>query len=198
MAPDEAALFLVRATNRAILSVLWRTPIEALAGGLLAALEQSKKTPEAAARWTERGQLFFQGLSGGNKQHPQTLLRELRATSAQLYHLTVLHNRLDRNRSRHDKRTWVQDRRARTRHLIELGGLIQKARLVELMDDDRATLLGALLALADQLREDGQPEENGRQHASPADLVARWRRCGLRAFDADKEMAAAGAVASLL
>ena len=35
-------------------------PIEALAGALLAAVEQSKKTPEAVARWTERGQSFFQ------------------------------------------------------------------------------------------------------------------------------------------
>ena len=35
-------------------------PIEALAGALLAAIEQSKKTPEAVARWTERGQAFFQ------------------------------------------------------------------------------------------------------------------------------------------
>ena len=35
-------------------------PFEALAGALLAALEQSKKQPEAVARWTERGQAFFQ------------------------------------------------------------------------------------------------------------------------------------------
>jgi hypothetical protein len=35
-------------------------PVEALAGALLAAVEQSKKTPEAIARWTERGQAFFQ------------------------------------------------------------------------------------------------------------------------------------------
>ena len=33
---------------------------EALAGALLAALEQSRKQPEAVARWTERGQAFFQ------------------------------------------------------------------------------------------------------------------------------------------
>jgi 1,6-anhydro-N-acetylmuramate kinase len=38
---------------------------EALAGALLAALEQSKKQPEAIARWTERGQTFFQ--QGGKK-----------------------------------------------------------------------------------------------------------------------------------
>ena len=36
-------------------------------------------------------------------------------------------------------------RRERTRHLIELGGLVQKAGLVELTGDDRATIYGALL-----------------------------------------------------
>ena len=46
-------------------------PIEALAGALLAAMEQSKKTPEAVARWTERGQSFFQGGGKrGTKQKP--------------------------------------------------------------------------------------------------------------------------------
>ena len=40
-------------------------PMEALAGALLAAVEQSKKQPEAVARWTERGQAFFQ--QGGKR-----------------------------------------------------------------------------------------------------------------------------------
>jgi hypothetical protein len=40
-------------------------PFEALAGALLAAIEQSKKQPEAVARWTERGQSFFQ--QGGKR-----------------------------------------------------------------------------------------------------------------------------------
>lgn len=35
-------------------------PVEALAGALLAAVEQSKKSPEAVARWAERGQALFQ------------------------------------------------------------------------------------------------------------------------------------------
>ena len=44
-------------------------PMEALAGALLAAVEQAKKTPEAVARWTERGQSFFQqGGKRGKKQ----------------------------------------------------------------------------------------------------------------------------------
>jgi hypothetical protein len=35
-------------------------PIEALAGVLLTALDESKRQPETLARWTERGQAFFQ------------------------------------------------------------------------------------------------------------------------------------------
>ena len=44
-------------------------PVEALAGALLAAVEQSKKTPEAVARWAERGSTFFQAATkrGGSK-----------------------------------------------------------------------------------------------------------------------------------
>ena len=49
-------------------------PIEALAGALLAAVEQSRKTPEAVARWTERGHSFFQGggKRGSNKASTST------------------------------------------------------------------------------------------------------------------------------
>jgi len=42
-------------------------------------------------------------------------------------------------------------RRERTRHLIELGGLVQKSGLVELTDDNRAAIMGGLLFLADVL-----------------------------------------------
>ena len=51
-------------------------------------------------------------------------------------------------------RTWQVERRKRTRHLIELGGLIVKARVVELTGDDRATIFGALLWMADRLKSD--------------------------------------------
>ena len=88
-------------------------------------------------------------------------------------------NRLDAARARTDTRDWAKARRDRTRHLIELGGLVQKAGLVELTDDDRATLLGAFLDLAGQLR---NGDDNG---TPPANLIARWRRAGMRAFDAD-------------
>jgi len=98
----------------------------------------------------------------------------------------VLRSRIEAAQALDDKREWIQDRRARTRHLIELGGLVQKAGLAELVDDDRATLLGAFLEMASRLREQ-QDERDEHQGEKPADLVARWRRRGLRAFDADKE-----------
>jgi Conjugal transfer protein TraD len=83
--------------------------------------------------------------------------------------------------ARTDTRDWAKARRERTRHLIELGGLVQKAGLVELLRDDRATLLGALLHLADQL--------HGAEDAGddPHHIMTRWRRRGLRTFDADRE-----------
>lgn len=62
-------------------------------------------------------------------------------------------------------------RRERTRHLIELGGLVEKARLVELTADDRAVLLGAFLTLADQMQ--GTDRESA---------LALWRRRGSHAF----------------
>lgn len=44
-------------------------PVEALAGALLAAVEQSRKQPEAIARWAERGEVFFRdgAKRGGGK-----------------------------------------------------------------------------------------------------------------------------------
>src|SRR3546814_4488344 len=58
--------------------------------------------------------------------------------------------------------------------LIELGGLVQKAGLVELTDDDRATLYGAMLDLAARAQGDGN-------------ALALWKRRGKRAFDAEAE-----------
>lgn len=70
-------------------------------------------------------------------------------------------------------------RRERTRQLIELGGLVAKAGLVDLTHDDRAALYGALLEIADRLQ------------AKDGDGVKLlWRRRGQRAFAADAEPAA--------
>lgn len=70
-------------------------------------------------------------------------------------------------------------RRERTRHLIELGGLVMKAGLVDLADDDRATLYGAFLSLAATAR-----GEEGRQ------AMMLWRRRGKRAFEAEAQACA--------
>lgn len=54
-------------------------------------------------------------------------------------------------------RTWQVERRKRTRQLIELGGLVVKAGIVDLTGDDRAMIYGALLWMADKLNgEDGE------------------------------------------
>ncbi len=63
-------------------------------------------------------------------------------------------------------------RRERTRQLIDLGGLVQKAGLVELTNDDRQVLLGAFLAVAARL----QSEE--REQA-----LTLWRRRGRQGFE---------------
>jgi hypothetical protein len=71
-------------------------------------------------------------------------------------------------------RTWQVERRKRTRHLIELGGLVVKAGLINLIGDDRATMLGALLWIADKLQSD--QGERAR---------ALWSAKGKQAFEAD-------------
>ena len=65
-------------------------------------------------------------------------------------------------------------RRERTRQLIELGGLVAKAGLIELTDDDRAVLFGAMLDAAAVLR--GETREQ---------IRLLWRRRGRRAFEND-------------
>jgi len=62
-------------------------------------------------------------------------------------------------------------RRERTRHLIELGGLVVKSELVELTEDDRAVLFGLLVEAAAKLR---GPERD--------QILLLWRRRGRREF----------------
>ncbi|PRD43033.1 hypothetical protein C5748_12515 [Phyllobacterium phragmitis] len=69
-------------------------------------------------------------------------------------------------------RSWQVERRKRTRHLIELGGLVVKAGIVELTGDDRAMIFGALLWMADKL--DSQDGERAR---------ALWSAKGKNAFE---------------
>lgn len=65
-------------------------------------------------------------------------------------------------------------RRERTRQLIELGGLVAKADLVELTGDDRAAILGLLVEAAATLRGERREQQ-----------LLLWRRRGRRAFSAD-------------
>lgn len=54
-------------------------------------------------------------------------------------------------------RTWQVERRKRTRHLIELGGLVVKAGIVDLTSDDRVMIYGAMIWMAEKLKsEDGE------------------------------------------
>ena len=69
-------------------------------------------------------------------------------------------------------REWQVARRERTRQLIELGGLVAKAGIVELTEDDRAAIYGALLNVAARLRSD-----------ESAEALVLWRRRGKRAFE---------------
>ncbi|RNJ45823.1 conjugal transfer protein TraD [Mesorhizobium erdmanii] len=72
-------------------------------------------------------------------------------------------------------RTWQVERRKRTRQLIELGGLVVKAGIVELTDDDRAIIYGALLWTADKL-----------QSAEGMHARDLWAAKGRQAFDAER------------
>lgn len=63
-------------------------------------------------------------------------------------------------------------RRERTRQLIELGGLIVKAGLTDLTNDDRAVIFGALVEMGARLQ--GEDREQA---------ILLWRRRGKRAFE---------------
>ena len=98
----------------------------------------------------------------------------LAATEQALARNTAARRRAEAGQRRTDTREWVVERRERTRHLIELGGLVQKSGLVELAGDDRATLYGAMLDLAGRAGDgDG------------VNALALWNRRGRRAFDAE-------------
>lgn len=73
--------------------------------------------------------------------------------------------------ARRDLRDWQVKRRERTRQLIELGGLVAKAGLIEATEDDRAVIFGALVDIAARLRSD-----------DAAQMILLWRRRGQRAF----------------
>ncbi|GAA0307716.1 hypothetical protein GCM10008966_30280 [Rhodovulum strictum] len=94
------------------------------------------------------------------------------ATTAALKRNRAARNRLQAARARHDRQDWQMDRRKRTRQLIELGGLVKKAGIVEITGDDRTLIFGALLWIADRL--EGDQGEHARKV---------WRDWGRAAFE---------------
>ncbi|RWR25686.1 conjugal transfer protein TraD [Sinirhodobacter populi] len=72
-------------------------------------------------------------------------------------------------------RNWQVERRRRTKHLIELGGLVVKAGIVDLTRDDRAMIYGAFVWMADKLN-----SEDGERARSV------WTKLGKMAFDAER------------
>ena len=73
-------------------------------------------------------------------------------------------------------RAWQVERRKRTRRLIELGGLVVKAGIVDLTGDDRAVIFGALLWMADKLQSDERDK-----------ALALWAAKGKRAFEMEQK-----------
>ena len=98
----------------------------------------------------------------------------LATSRAALRRVTIAHHRLQARQARNDRRDWQVKRRERTRHLIELGGLVMKAGLVELTDDDRAVILGLLGEAAARLRAEDREQQ-----------LLLWRRRGQRMFAAE-------------
>ncbi|MFH6787409.1 conjugal transfer protein TraD [Methylobacterium sp. MA0201] len=86
------------------------------------------------------------------------------------------------------------ERRARTRRLIELGGLVAKSGLEEIIGtaepDTRAVILGALMHLADELRE---PTPG---HPSPLARITTWRERGRAALRAEAAGEAAAEISA--
>src|SRR3954469_19916728 len=103
------------------------------------------------------------------------LRREFQATTAALRRTTAALIRTERTHARSDTRTWMQARCARTRRLIELGGLVQKSGLADRLGDDRAALMGALMLAAEMLT-------NADAKHSTTEIIAHWRALGRAAL----------------
>ena len=123
---------------------------ETLAGALLDHRRNHRRRKKGELAQTRRGLLSRRGAKAWR--------RELNASRTALARLTAARHRLEARKARTDMREWQIKRRERTRQLIELGGLVVKAELVELTDDDRATLYGAFLTVAAKLRSEDREQ----------------------------------------
>ena len=103
------------------------------------------------------------------------MLRHLRAILAALKRNRAARNRRQAALSRNDMRAWQVERRKRTKQLIELGGLVVKAGIVDLTGDDRAVIFGAMIWIAEKLNsQDGE-------HARDT-----WTKLGKMAFEMER------------
>jgi len=95
--------------------------------------------------------------------------------------------RVEAIKARSDTRTWVMDRRARTRHLIELGGLVEKSGLYGALGDDDpdAALFGAMIELKARLEKENA--EGELPWLPEPTTIALWRRRGKRALRGSPE-----------
>lgn len=103
---------------------------------------------------SERGRRGRSGEQRGFVENRGDLHQRMTATTAALKRNRAARNRHQAQRARTDMRSWQVQRRARTKHLIELGGLVVKSGVVELTGDDRATIYGALIWIAEKLKGD--------------------------------------------
>ena len=104
------------------------------------------------------------------------MLEALAATREAVRPAIAARNRLKASRERTDRWERVMNRRERTRQLIELDGLVAKAGLVPLTNDDRAVIFGLLVEDAAALRS---------EHSERA--LTLWRRPGKCAFEDEAE-----------
>src|SRR4051794_36529725 len=122
-------------------------------------------------RGNSEARASFAANDGPRRTAPVTLLRAFRATTAALRRTAAALIRAERIHTRSNTRTGMQARRARTRRLIELGGLVHKSGLADQLGDDRTAIMGALLTAVRLLN-------NASTHGPPADVIARWREAG--------------------
>ena len=154
-----------------------------LAGALIV-LAERKEAGKREAR-AKRGAAFFQ--SRVRRTAPPTE-RHTGGARAQ----PAAGNRQQGARARHDMRSWQVERRKGTRHLIELGGLVVKSGIVDLTANDRATIFGALLWMADRLEADmrercGPRRESKRSRRTRRRTLGQIQLCQQVAVDARQQ-----------
>src|SRR3546814_3646382 len=106
------------------MSMCWPAPCSTLS--------PKHRSKEIGRRGAPMALPSFSGAGAKLSAVMQTIVR----AQAKLQQATL---RTEAGQRRHDSREWVMRRKERTRHLIELGGLVQKAGLVDLTRSEEHT-----------------------------------------------------------